>query len=141
MHPTRSETLLRRALSANAAFSGLCGILCVVAASSIAQLTGLPKAEVFAFGVNLEVFAALLIFLVTRRDLSRGWARALVMAVIAMDVLWVIGSAAILLTASPLTTAGKWIVFAVAAVVGDLAFFQLRGFRGLRRTTTATQPA
>lgn len=137
--PNPSATLLRRALSANAVFSGLCGALCVLAATSIARLTGIPRAEVFALGVNLEVFAALLIVLATRRDFSRGWVKALVMAVIAMDVLWVVGSAAVLLQASPLTAAGKWIVFAVALVVGDVAYFQLRGFRGLRRA--AVQPA
>lgn len=136
---TRPATVLRRALSANAVFSGVCGALCVLAAASIAQLTGIPQAEVFALGVNLEVFCALLIFLATRRDLSTGWVKGLVTAVIAMDVLWVVGSLAVLLAASPLTTAGKWIVFAVAAVVAEIAYFQLRGLLGLRRA--ALQPA
>ncbi len=132
---TNSATILRRALTANAVFSGICGVLCVLASASIAQVMGIAQAEIFALGVNLEVFSALLIVLATRKDFSRGWVKALVMAVIAMDVLWVVGSAALLLLpATPLTTAGRWIVFAVAMVVADVAFFQLRGFLGLRRT-------
>ena len=46
---------------------------------------------------------------------------------------WVVGSAAPLLAPAPLTTAGRWIVFAVALVVADVAYFQLRGFLGLRQ--------
>ena len=137
---TSPATILRRALSANAVFSGICGVLSMLAATSIAQLVGIARAEVFALGVNLEVFSALLIVLATRKDFSSGWVRALVMAVIAMDMLWVAGSAVLLLTpAAPLTTAGRWIVFAVALVVADVAYFQLRGFLGLRRS--AVQPA
>lgn len=131
---TRSTTILRRALTANAVFSGICGVLCVLASASIAQLMGIAQAEIFFLGVNLEVFSALLIVLATRKDFSHGWIRALVMAVIAMDVLWVAGSAVLLLApAAILTTAGRWIVFAVAVVVADVAFFQTRGFLGLRQ--------
>ncbi len=130
----RSATILRRALTANAVFSGICGLLCVTASASIAGVTGIARAEVFSLGINLEVFCALLIVLATRKDFSRRWVRALLMAVIAMDVLWVVGSAALLLApAAPLTAAGRWIVFAVALVVADVAYFQLRGFLGLRR--------
>ncbi len=132
----RPATLLRRALTVNAVFSGLCGVLCVLASASIGKVTGIASAEIFALGINLEVFSVLLIVLATRKDFSRGWVRALVMAVIAMDVLWVAGSTALLLMpAVPLTAAGRWIVFAVALVVADVAFFQLRGFLGLRRVT------
>ncbi len=138
MSKTSPTTILRRALTANAIFSGICGALCVLASASIAQLTGLASVEIFALGINLEVFSALLIVLATRKDFSRGWVRSLVMAVIAMDVLWVLGSAALLLTpAAPLTGAGRWIVFAVAMVVADVAYFQLRGFLGLRRAAVS----
>ena len=131
---TQPTTILRRALTVNAVFSGICAGICLLAAASVGQLMGVARAEIFALGVNLEVFCALLILLATRKDFSRGWVRALVMAVIAMDVLWVLGSAALLLApAAPLTTAGRWIVFAVALVVADVAYFQLRGFLGLRR--------
>lgn len=95
---TQHTTLLRRALLANAVFSGICGSLCALASSAVAGLVGIAPAEIFALGVNLEVFAILLVVLATRRDPARGWVRALVMAVIAMDVLWVAGSAALLLS-------------------------------------------
>ncbi len=131
---TTARTILRRALTANAVFSGICGVLCVIAPAAIASLTGIARAEVFGLGVNLEIFSVLLIVLATRKQFDRGWVRSLVMAVIAMDVLWVIGSAALLLApAAPLTSAGRWIVFAVALVVADVAYFQLRGLLGLRR--------
>lgn len=135
---TPPATILRRALTANAVFSGICGVLCVLASASIAGVTGISRVEIFALGINLEVFSILLIVLATRKDTSRGWFRALVMAVIAMDVLWVVGSAALLLLpAAPLTSAGRWIVIAVALVVADIAYFQLRGFLGLRRVAVS----
>ena len=132
-HQSSTKTL-RRALTANAIFSGLTGAECLLFSGSVSRIVGLSQPEVFALGINLEIFSALLIFLATRRDYDKKWLRALVTAVIAMDVLWVIGSAAALLTpAAPFTTMGRWIVFGIALVVADIAYFQFRGLRGLRR--------
>ncbi len=129
----KSQSLLRKALFGNAIFSFLCADACLLASEAVGKYVGLPASEVFALGINLAVFAALLVFLVTRRDLGRGWIRNTVLAVIAMDVLWVVGSAAALLAPStPLTGAGKWVVFAVAIAVADFAYFQFVGWRRMQ---------
>jgi hypothetical protein len=52
------------------------------------------------------------------------------------DVLWVLGSLAVLIIGwSPLTVPGKWIVAALAEVVGIFAIHQTIGIRKHLRTT------
>ncbi|MEM8931215.1 MAG: hypothetical protein AAGE94_08565, partial [Acidobacteriota bacterium] len=131
-HPSRSERLLRRALTANAAFSATCAAVCLAGATALAGWLGVAAADLRSLGVELAVFAVGL-FVLQSRNLRARWARRTVAAVIALDALWVVGSAALLLAPNPLTTAGQWTVVAVAAVVGDLAFFQWRGWRGMAR--------
>ena len=46
---THPATLLRRALTANAVFSGICGALCVLASASIGGLTGIAGAAILSF--------------------------------------------------------------------------------------------
>ncbi len=139
MSRSSSETLLRRALAANAGFSLLTGSVCWLAAEQVASFVGIPILEAKALGLNLEVFAVGIFFLLTR-DLSKTWARNVVGGIIALDVLWVVGSAALLMSAAPLTVAGKWTVGIIAMVVADFAFFQWRGWRGMSKSRAAVAP-
>lgn len=50
----------------------------------------------------------------------------------ALNAAWVLGSV-VLIEAGRLTTAGNWLVAAVAAVVLSFAALQLRGLRQARR--------
>lgn len=134
---THSSNLLRWALSANAVFSTLTGLGALLAPAALGAFLGLPAAELTALGTELLLFAAFLFFLVTRKKFERPWIRGTVLAVIALDVLWVIGSAAaILAPATPLTAAGKWTVLATAVIVADFAAFQTIGWRRLFRPLT-----
>lgn len=126
------QRMLRNALLANAAFSALSALLCLAASRPIAAWIGLSAGAVLSVGIELAVFAALLAALGTRPDLGRGWIQATVAVVIALDVLWVIGSALALLAPEPLTMAGRWSVGLIALAVADLAFFQALGWRRLR---------
>ncbi|MCG8460577.1 MAG: hypothetical protein MI919_30215 [Holophagales bacterium] len=129
---SRSETTLRTALFANAGFSTVTATTLLLASDSVAGFTGIPGAELRMVGVDLGLFALGLFALLTR-DLTRTWVRAVVLAVIALDVLWVIGSAALLLAPNSLTVAGQWTVGVVACVVADFALFQGLGWRGMGR--------
>ncbi len=129
---TSNPSMLRWALGGNALFSTLTGIASLVAPAAIGTFLGLPAGEISALGTELLLFAAFLFFLATRQDLERPWIRNTVLVVIALDVLWVLGSAvAILAPTTPLTTAGKWTVMAIAVVVADFAVFQTVGWRRL----------
>ena len=136
---------LVRALRANAAFSAVCGLICLEAASTLGPWLGLDPGLLFSLGVDLEIFSVALLFL-SSRDLSSHrsstWSRRAVDVVIALDVLWVLGSVAAITVAPSLTTAGRWTVGLVALAVADFAFFQWRARPGRATSkgeTTAPQ--
>lgn len=122
---------LRRALLFNSLFACLSGVILLGAAPLVARLFAIPDARVFvAIGAGLLVFAAG-VFLNSRRDeirVNEAW------LTIALDLAWVVGSAALLLFApeviSPL---GRAFVAIVALIVGGVAFAQYRGVRRLSR--------
>ena len=133
---------LRLVLAANAAFSTLGALPCLLLAGPTAELLGLPRAEVLGLGLQLLVFAIALTGLAALADLGRRWARLAVLAVIALDLLFVAGSVAAVLGAVPLTVAGRWIVAGTALVVADFAVLQLLAWRALgRREGSPAEPS
>lgn len=121
------DEILVRALAANAAFSGLSGLILVVAADPVSGWIGLEGGGwLQAIGIGLLLFAAGLVLLVRGRDRPRGR----VAAVTAADLGWVAGSV-VLLVGFPdlLTPAGEWAVGAVAVAVAGLATAQILGLR------------
>lgn len=125
----RSEALLRRALRANGVFSGLSGLLFMLAAAPIASFIGLPWSwPLFVTGVGLLGYAIALFRVSGRTEIDR---RAVVVF-ISMDVAWVVGSGVLLVTPwIPFTLAGKW---AIAIVADMVALFAVIQFYGLRRS-------
>ncbi len=134
-----TSPLLFRTLAANAAFSGLSGLLLALAPSSIAAWLGLPGNVLLApLGLMLIGFAALLFFYVRRQAIRR--VEALVIS--ALDLGWVLGSIALVLFAPGLFSGtGVIAVLAVAAVV--LLFFegQALALWRLGRATPTTRSA
>jgi hypothetical protein len=128
-----ADQLLRRALFANALFSATSAALCLTLAEPLGGALGIAPGELFSLGIELGLFALGLLFLGSRDDLSRKPFQIATVLVIALDALWVAGSAVILRMETPLTTAGWWTVLGVALVVADVAFFQFLGLRRLRR--------
>ena len=124
--------LLRRALRGNAVFSATSALILFAFGGSVAGFLGAANAtEMLALGAQLAVFAAWLAWLSSRNIISR-WQAALV---ILLDLVWVAGSAATLLSPPPaLTTGGKWAIAFVADVVGLFAILQFVGLRRITRT-------
>ncbi len=124
--------LLRGALRGNAFFSATSGLILFAFGGSVASFLGAANAtEMLALGGQLAIFAAWLAWLSSRSVISR-WQVALV---IALDLVWVAGSAATLLSPPPaLTMGGKWAIAFVADVVGLFAILQFVGLRRITRT-------
>jgi hypothetical protein len=130
MKDTDSSSFLRRSLLANAAFSGLSGLVFIFGASPISHHLGLddPIALVVV-GVSLVFYALGLAHNARRPAVSLIETRV----AIALDVLWVIGSAGLILTGL-LSATANWVV----AILADLVLvFAICQFIGLRRVERA----
>ena len=138
MNPTQSITsqednsrFVRNALYANVIFSGTTGIAALIAATFLANFTGIENQAVFiALGVILIVYAVDLGWVASRHRVDPRF----VWAAIILDTLWVAGSIMILLSGwLPLSTAGIWTVALIAEVVAILAVLQFIGLRRLQQ--------
>ena len=123
---TSQNTFLRYALLADAVASGATGLLMIAGADALTGLLGLPVALMREAGLVLVPYVALVAFVGTRAMIARG----AVQAIIALNVLWVLGSVAVLLAAPVAPTAlGYAFVIAQAVAVGVFAELQVIGLR------------
>lgn len=131
MSTTTVSPFLRRAMLADAAFSGTSGLILALAAGWLGDLLGLPVPLLRYVGLALLPYAALLAFLATRETLPRGD----VWAIIVGNAVWTAASILLLFTGwiEP-TTLGVVFVIAQAAVVA--VFAELQWF-GLKRAALA----
>ena len=128
----RQITNLRFALLADAVASGATGLMMIAGADLLTGLLGLPVALMREAGLLLVPYVALVAYVGTRQNIAHG----AVKAIIALNVLWVLGSVGLLVSGFVAPTAlGYAFVIAQAIVVGVFAELQ---FIGLRRTGTAT---
>ncbi|HKA56992.1 MAG TPA: hypothetical protein VKD28_00095 [Gemmatimonadales bacterium] len=127
------DNLLRRALLLDATASGSMGALFALLSRPLSALLGLPAGLLHWVGLFLIPFAAFLVWL-ARRPLVPP---SLVYSVIIGNVLWVVGSAAIIPTGmvspSPLGT-----VVVLAQAVAVVVFASLE-YSGMRRSELAQQ--
>ncbi len=124
----RSKDLLRKALLANAALSGLAGLVLIVASGAIAGLLGpgVSASLLVALGVADIGFAIAVAAVARPRDPDVVPAAI----VTGINAFWVLGSGAALAAFfDQLSTAGFWIIVAQAAIVADLALVQGLGLR------------
>lgn len=137
MHTEDRSQLLRWAFRGNAIFSTLSAVVFMAAAEPIASLAkNLPPKQVFFLGPQLAVFAAWMLWLSWRAVIPR-WQ---VWLIIALDILWVVGSFGVLLAPPPaLMPGGKLAIGLVADVVALFALLQFLGLRRLRRGGVATE--
>ena len=128
IHPS---SLLRRALQADAIFSGTSGVLLSLGAGELAPLLNLPEALLRGAGLFLIVYAAFVGWLGTRA----GSPKILVAAVVAGNAAWTLSSIALMFSGavSP-NLLGEAALGAQAIAVGILAELQ---FLGLRRSGAA----
>ncbi|MDX1660437.1 MAG: hypothetical protein R3326_01490 [Gemmatimonadota bacterium] len=116
--------ILRRWLRANAVFSALSAAALVLLSGSLPAVLGVGVGWVHAaIGVALALYAAHL-----WRLAGRGVERVEGLAVVVGDVLWVVGSLA-LVASGTLSSAGVWIVTGVALVIAVFAVMQWLGLR------------
>ena len=124
----RSKDLLRKALLGNAALSGLSGLVLIIASGAVAGLLGpdIPASLVVAVGVVCLGFA-IAVAAIARPHEPEPLAAVVVTT---LDVLWILGSVALLAGFSDrLSTAGFWLVLGQAVIVADFALLQAIGLR------------
>jgi hypothetical protein len=125
---TRHTPLLTRALQADTVLTGGFGAILVAAATPLAGLLDLPEPLLRWAGIVLLPITVFLAYLATRPAPPRRG----VQAVIAVNVLWVVDSIALLFTGwvdpNPLG-----IAFVVAQALAVAAFAELH-YIGLRRS-------
>ena len=121
-----SSTLLRRALLADAVFSGISALIMTLDASLFASLLQLPDALLRETGLFLVAYTALVGWLGTRPSVPR----ALIMLVVAGNAVWTLASFALLLSGavSP-NLLGEIVVVAQAIATGVFAELQYLGLR------------
>lgn len=131
MNMISSSNLLRRALLADAVISGAAALLLLAGAGMLTELLGLPVPLMRYAGLLLVPFVALVAFVGTRADISRGAA----WAIVAINVAWVAGSLLLLISGwvAP-TLPGYVFVIAQAAAVGIFAELQWIGLRQMTAT-------
>lgn len=126
-----ASTLLRRALLADAVFSGISAIGLTFDAGVFAPLLNLPEALLRETGLFLIAYTLLVGWLAARSALPR----ALVVLVVAGNAAWTVASIALLFSAlvAP-NVLGEIVIVAQAIATGVFAELQ---YVGLRRSQSA----
>lgn len=126
-----ASTFLRRALLADAIFSGVAALGFTFGASAFARLFNLPDMLLLEAGLFLIAYTGLVGWLASRASV----AGALVLLVVIGNAAWTVGSIALLLSGavSP-NLAGELMVVAQAIATGVFAELQ---YVGLRRSASA----
>ncbi|MDY7231054.1 hypothetical protein [Hyalangium rubrum] len=132
---TASWNLLRRVLLADGVISGSTGLLMLLAASPLGGLLGLNVDLLRIAGLSLLPFAAFLVYLAARGNISRR----VVWAIVVLNLLWVIDSVLLMVSgwAEPTTLGYLFTSFQALAVA---AFAGLQ-YVGLRRSAPALVPS
>jgi hypothetical protein len=123
----KEKSFLQRALLGNAAFSGISGLVMVLAASATSQLLGLGNPLILVIvGAILLLYMPILVWLSNQSPVPAHFA----WEVIALDVVWVLGSLVLIFTdLAPLTSSGKWAIALIADIVFVFAVLQYLGLR------------
>ena len=126
---TARPSLLRRALQADGVFCVLSGLLLIVDSGPIAALIGVSQPWILmVLGVDLLIYAALLLLAARRTPIVRWHA----LAFLAADVAWVLASVVLVLGGLlSLTTFGFWAVLVVADIVAVFGVLKYIGWRRL----------
>ena len=129
-----ASTFLRRALLADAIFSGVAAVGFTFGAGAFASLFNLPEALLRETGLFLIAYTALVGWLASRGSV----ARPLVLLVVVGNAAWTVGSIALLFSGavSP-NISGELMVVAQAIATGVFAELQYVGLRKSGNVVTA----
>ena len=129
-----ASLFLRRAILADAVFSGISALLLSFGAGALAPLLNLPEALLRETGLFLTGYAALVGWLGTRQSMPKP----LVWIVIAGNAAWTVGSIALLFSGAVTPNLlGEAAVTMQAIAVGVFAELQYLGLRRSRDALTA----
>jgi len=129
-----ASQLLRRALLADAVFSGISAVVMTLNASALAPLFNLPEATLRETGLFLIAYTALVGWLATRPSLPK----AIVMVVVAGNAAWTLASIALLFSGAVAPNLlGEIVVVAQAIATGVFAELQYIGLRRSGGTAAA----
>lgn len=123
----RVSKFLRFVLFADAATCAACGLLLLIGGGFLENLLGLPFPLMFYAGLSLFPFAAFLLYLATRKSISK----TLVWLIIGLNLLWTIDSFLLLISGYVAPTTFGYI-FVIFQAIGVLIFADLE-FIGLRK--------
>jgi len=126
MNALQPTPMLRNALLLDGLLSGVTGLLLVLAAGWLGAFLELPRLLLLVAGSALLPFAALLVWLSNRAEISRQ----VIWAVIAVNLIWVLDSLLLLVLGwlSP-NLFGYCFVITQALAVGLLAGLQWLGLK------------
>jgi hypothetical protein len=129
-----ASQLLRRALLADAVFSGISAVVMTLDAPALAQLFNLPEPLLRETGLFLIAYTALVGWLATRPALPK----TIVMVVVAGNAAWTLASIALLFSGavSP-NLLGEVVVVTQAIATGVFAELQYIGLRRSGSTIAA----
>lgn len=120
------SSFLRRAIQADAVFSGISAVLLTFGAGELATLLSLPEALLRESGLFLIAYTALVGWLGTRQSMPK----ALVAIVIGGNAAWTLASIALLFSGAVTPNLlGEAAITMQAIVVGALAELQYIGLR------------
>ena len=130
----QSSLFLRRALLADAIFSGVSAVALTLGAGAFASLFNLPEALLRETGLFLIAYTALVGWLASRSSVPK----ALVLLVIVGNAAWTLGSIALLFSGavSP-NLLGQLVTVAQAIATGVFAELQYIGLRKSSEPVTA----
>ena len=130
---SRSDSLLKRALMANAVFSVLSGMATVILGARFADFMSVNRVLLGVVGVGVFGFG-IVVLIVARRDpidlKAASW-------VVLADGSWVM-IAIVLIVGLPtaMSGGGRWLFGVVSVVVAGLGVGQMIGIRGLRQANS-----
>lgn len=128
---TAALVSLRRVLLADAVVSGAAGVLLLLAAAPLDGLLGLPESLLRLAGLAMLPWAVALTSLARRQRPSQPWT----LAVVGINVLWVLGSGLLLMTGWVDPT-GPGYAFVIAQTLAVALFADLQ-YLGLRNAAPA----
>ncbi|MBR0718225.1 hypothetical protein [Bradyrhizobium liaoningense] len=126
-----ASTFLRRALLADAVFSGVAALGFTFGAGAFASLFNLPEVLLRETGLFLIAYTALVGWLASRGAVPK----ALVLLVVVGNALWTVGSIALLLS-SAVSPNLLGVIMVVAQAIATGVFAELQ-FIGLRKSGSA----
>ena len=115
--------LLRNTLRANGIYSTVAGGAVAALAGPLAERMKVASIILLVVGVGTLAFGVAILWATRHREVGHGFA----LAVIAADVVWVIGAAAVLL--APRLISDKWMLLVVSVPVALFAVLQIIGLK------------